>query len=62
MMWPEIVPGTCNSYVDMCHERAECMQRRDGQFVCRCVPGYMGNGLLCEPIGKQGYLLDNISN
>ena len=37
-----------------CDENAECTNL-EGSFSCVCNPGYIGNGVTCEPFSKPVY-------
>ena len=32
---------------DPCHSNATC-ENTDGTFICQCISGYVGNGLICQ--------------
>ncbi|VDP24319.1 unnamed protein product [Soboliphyme baturini] len=39
------------SVCDLCHENAECVYSH-GRNTCHCLPGYFGNGIVCEDMDE----------
>ena len=47
-------PDDCKMIANQCSPYGECVKNLQTQdFECECLPGFKGNGLQCEPIGKM---------
>ena len=53
-------PDDCKMIANQCSPYGECVENLQTQdFECRCLPGFKGNGMQCEPIGKMEMPLKN---
>ncbi|KAL5009842.1 hypothetical protein ScPMuIL_012147 [Solemya velum] len=44
--------GPCPDHTCDCPDNTECVQQGDGTFICRCLPGYIGDCDLCVDIDE----------
>ena len=51
-----LVPPACGSPKDDCHPSfATCTNTSPGQFECKCIAGYSGNGRTCIGMYEDCY-------